>query len=230
MICAANWKMNINLKEAQDFLVRFKERVREGEKKDFIFFVPALLSFLFYKQDWKWGGQNGNFERRGAFTGENSLEVFKDLGAQFCLLGHSERRQFFNESSYDIEKKFNLMKELKIKPVLCIGEKKEERGAKEKILTEQLQSFKNEKDFLISYEPVWSIGTGKTPSSQEVNETLAWIKDFMTSPVPVLYGGSVNKKTVKSFSNQKGIDGFLIGGSSLNPDDLYDIYLEVQTS
>ena len=227
LIYAANWKMNMGLKQAQSFISHFKTQIQKEEMKNFIFFVPALLSLLFSKEDWNWGGQNGSFKTQGALTGENSLEVLKELGAQFCLLGHSERRYLFKESQPEIKQKFYLMKELGITPLLCVGEKEQE-GDKEIFLKNQLQDFKNEKDFLIAYEPVWSIGTGKTPSPEEINETHCFIKEFIKSSPPVLYGGSVNSENAVSFSKQKYVNGFLVGGSSLKSDEFYNIYARIK--
>lgn len=224
MIYAANWKMNVNLKQAQDFLYEFEKKVKDQDKKNFIFFVPALISFLFREKNLSWGGQNVNSKLQGAFTGENSLEVLKELGASFCLLGHSERRHLFHESHDEIKNKFYLMKEMGITPVLCVGEKEEERACKTEILTKQLQDFKKEKDFIVAYEPVWSIGTGNTPAPDEINETHKFIKEFIIDTPHVLYGGSVNSENSVSFSTQKNIDGFLIGSASTKADELYNIF------
>ena len=224
MICAANWKMNISFKQAQSFLTQFEKRVKKSEKQDFIFFAPALLAFIFEEKDLRWGGQNINSELRGAFTGENSVEIFKELGASFCLLGHSERRHLFNESYAEIRTKFCLMKDMGITPLLCVGEKEEEKGRKEDVLKEQLQDFKEEKNLLIAYEPVWSIGTGQTPSPEGINDTHHFIKDFLSPTSKVLYGGSVTSENAPAFAKQKNVDGFLVGGASLKPDDFYNIY------
>ena len=105
MICAANWKMNMGVNGGRTFLRNFKKLLQKGEEKHFLFFPPAFLSFLFAEEDLHWGGQNVFFQKSGAWTGENSPEVLRELSARFCLLGHSERRLIFGETEEDCRKK-----------------------------------------------------------------------------------------------------------------------------
>ena len=242
MICAANWKMNMGVDTAQTFLRDFKKLLKKGEEKHFLFFPPAFLSFLFARENLCWGGQNVFFQKNGAWTGENSPEVLKELSAGFCLLGHSERRLNFGETEKGIEKKFYLLRRLNILPVLCVGEKESERDQKDQILKKQLSFLKSFKlaahdkkaihpegyegiPFIVAYEPVWAIGSGKTPSAGEINEIHEIIKNTLPlDNIPVLYGGSVTENNAGSFGKEPHVDGFLVGGASLKPESFYSIF------
>ncbi|MCY4512410.1 MAG: triose-phosphate isomerase [Bdellovibrionales bacterium] len=242
MICAANWKMNMGVEAGESFLREFKNILQKGEEKHFLFFPPAFLSFLFVQENLYWGGQNVFFQKNGAWTGENSPEVLKELSAQFCLLGHSERRLIFGETEEDIEKKFHLLRSLNILPVLCVGEKDSERNQKDQILRKQLNFLKKtdlkvdpkkpmgpkdyeEVPFIVAYEPVWAIGSGKTPSANEINEIHQMIKNILPlNNIPVLYGGSVTENNAASFGREPDVDGFLVGGASLKADSFYSIF------
>ena len=275
--------------QAQQFLSRFKQLVENKPvKQSFVFFPPMGLAGLFQKEDFLWGGQNAHDSPKGAWTGENSALLLKEMGADFCLVGHSERRLCFKESDQDAEKKFRLLYDTGLIPVLCVGEGLEDRAQKQRILKRQLLFLKksyqekapppaltnsergrseaagaaNQKTpleakhprksalsaiepskeakkphkeskplprpgFIVAYEPVWAIGSGKTPSVQEIEESAGFIKEYAGLPdLRALYGGSVNKALAKEFSKKAtAIDGFLIGGASLDPDSLYEIYL-----
>ena len=200
MIYIANWKMNMGYKEAQDFLFKFKNYLKENENEKFVFLPPAFLSGLFQKENFYWGAQNIYSKEKGSFTGENSAEVLQEIGAQFCLLGHSERRYTFGETDIDIEKKFDLAQQKNLIPILCVGELSHEKGDKESVFRRQLswirtyakyQNLPWKPDarpkpfktlpFIIAYEPVWAIGAGETPSPEEINESHQFIKKI--SPV-----------------------------------------------
>ena len=240
MIIAANWKMQMDLQSGELFLEEFKKLVQnERERESFLFFPAALLAFLFRKEKFYWGCQNAFHELKGAWTGENSLSVVQELSGDFCLLGHSERRIYFQENEKEMEKKFQLMQKLNMIPVICVGESEKEKKDKEKVLEKQLcwlkkyQEREMEKQikgyenvpFIVAYEPVWSIGTGDTPRPSEVNETHSWIKNYFSeSCIPILYGGSVKEDNVSSFAKEKFVDGFLVGGASLKAKELYSIY------
>ena len=217
--------------------------------KDIVFFPPASLSVLFQKELFYWGGQNVYFQTEGAFTGETSAKTLKEMGASFCLLGHSERRYIFGESDVEVERKFQLLQELALIPVLCVGESLKARFDKEKVLEKQLSWIRNYEKYknlpwkseilpvgfkniplIVAYEPLWSIGTGETPSTQEIDETAQFIKDYLSFPLlKVFYGGSVDRKSIKDFSNCFFIDGFLVGGASLDPNHFYEVYQETKT-
>ncbi len=247
MIVAGNWKMRMGFQQAIQFLGAFKKLTdKSGQWENFIFFPPACLSLLFQKESFYWGGQNVYHQPEGAWTGETSALTLKEMGASFCLLGHSERRYVFGESDAEVEKKFQLLQELALIPVLCVGENLADRSNKAKILRQQLSWIKNDEKYkslpwkseqiptafkniplIVAYEPLWSIGSGDTPSAQEANETAQFIKEYLPLPsIKVFYGGSVNKDAAKKISNCSFIDGFLVGGASLNPESLYSVYQE----
>ena len=284
MIIAANWKMNMGCGQAQNFLSRFKQLVRPGpqsgpslrpQARDFVFFPPAFLAGLFQGGAWLWGGQNVHSEPKGAWTGENSAQSLKEMGAGFCLVGHSERRRVFGESDQDVEAKFQVLQKTGLVPFLCVGEGLEDRSRKQDILKRQLGFLKQAQDkgnfshtieagerrerqedsfsrsltksakdiktpfsdanrklfpspgFVVAYEPVWAVGSGKTPSFQEIGESLQGIKEHLGLPgLKTLYGGSVNKDLAGGLAGAcPAVDGFLIGGASLDPDSLYEIGL-----
>jgi len=245
MIVAANWKMNIGFQKATDFIYQFKNQIDIKKDKDnFIFFPPVCLAGLFQTEIFHWGGQNVYHQTQGAFTGETSAQTLKEMGAQFCLLGHNERRSLFGESDAEIEKKFSILMDTALMPLLCIGETKSHRFNKQKILKNQMSWIKKydkvpqepnklpqtfqDTPFIVAYEPVWSIGTGKTPPTQEIDETAQFIKEYLTpAQVKVFYGGSVDSTNLKNFLYLKSIDGFLIGGASLDPKELYTLYQKI---
>ncbi len=242
MIVAANWKMSMGFKKALEFLSRFSQLTKGQAREGFIFFPPICLSALFQKRNFYWGGQNIHYQKQGAWTGETSAQTLKEMGACFCLLGHSERRQAFRESHSDLEKKFLLLQELALIPVLCVGEDLKNRKNKEKVLKKQLSIIKNfmknKKAFptgpslafkalslIVAYEPVWAIGSNKSPSCQEIDETTQFIKEYIPWPsAQVFYGGSLNVKKAQDFSKNSLVDGFLVGRASLDPDELFNIY------
>ena len=248
MIIVANWKMKLGFQESKNFLVQFKSLIaQQPDLEDLIFLPPSCLSMLFQEENFYWGGQNVYSQEEGAFTGETSAKVLKEMGAHFCLLGHSERRHIFGESDAEIEKKFHLLQSLDLIPIVCVGESLDQHSEKEKVLKQQLSWIqKNEKyrslpwrpekhplsfqkiPFLIAYEPLWSIGTGKRPSQEEIHETAQFIKEELSFPeLKILYGGSVDEKFAKGFLDSSFVDGFLVGGASLNPKTLYTIYQQV---
>lgn len=245
MLIAANWKMNMGYQKALSFFAEFKSLIKQEDIEHFIFFPPAALSLLFQSESLYWGAQNIYQKKSGAWTGENSAELFKEMGASFCLLGHSERRFVFGETDVEIEKKFSLLQEQALIPILCLGEDLSNRFQKEKHLIKKLswikQYTKYEKlpfhpeqlplpfqkfSLIVAYEPLWSIGTGETPSSREIEEVIDLIKGYLPH-IKVFYGGSVDSKNVSSLKSDQ-LDGFLVGGASLNPQSLYQIYKQTQ--
>ncbi len=199
MICAANWKMSMGHEEARRFLFKFKNMPESAETSRFVFFPPACLAGLFAREDFLWGGQNVYFKGRGPWTGENSLETLEEMGARFCLIGHSERRYIFGESEVEAEKKFHFTHERGLVPVLCAGETAAERGKKAAALRRQLGWIKTCRKymslpwktnrrpkgfesipFIVAYEPVWAIGSGETPSPAEISEAADLIRGHLS--------------------------------------------------
>ena len=244
MIIAGNWKMNMGYQQSLSFLLNFKKLIKKEDIDKFIFFPPAGLALLFEKEKFYWGAQNVYQRAEGAFTGENSIRTFKEMGAGFCLLGHSERRYVFGETDVEIEKKFFLLQEQAVIPVLCIGEALSERFQKDKVLLRKLSWIKqynkyenlpfhpdklpssfNNISLIVAYEPVWSIGAGDTPSMSEIEEVVSLIKEYLPK-VKVFYGGGVSAGNVLNLSCNN-LDGFLIGSASLDPHSFYQIYKQL---
>jgi triosephosphate isomerase (TIM) len=183
---------------------------------------------------WHLAGQNGHFEKEGAFTGEVSFPMLRDVGCEFVILGHSERRQIFGETDQFVNKKVHASISCQLTPILCVGETLEEReqgdtiGVVQRQLSEGLSGMaeSDTPDLVVAYEPVWAIGTGRTATPQQAQEVHAMIRQFLQdrfSPARaqrtrVLYGGSVKAENVDDLMAQPDIDGALVGGASLKAD------------
>ncbi len=233
-IFAANWKLHKNPQQSRDF---FKQLNFEGSSGEIIIFPPAtswesVSSCLTGKQA-NWGAQNVYFESQGAFTGENSAQVLKDLGGKYVLVGHSERRKVFGEGDELMAKKVNHVLSLGLVPMLCIGETLEEREknqtdeVNERQLKIALKEVKAGAYLVVAYEPVWAIGTGKVASPEQAEAAHKYIKEVLKKmghgQVAVLYGGSVKADNAKELLSRPGIDGFLIGGASLEVKSFMEI-------
>ena len=187
----------------------------------------------------KLAGQNMNANASGAFTGEISAPMLKELYASYVILGHSERRAIFGETDAIINEKIKMANEAGIKPIFCIGETLEERdaGRLEEVLKTQieggLEGVEEKKilDTIVAYEPVWAIGTGRTASSEQAQEAHAFVRsvlagmfgDDVASKVRIQYGGSVKPSNMGELINMEDVDGALVGGASLEPGSFYEI-------
>lgn len=239
-IIAGNWKMNKLPNEALDFITKLEPLVKNSEN-EIVLCVPYID--LFYTllnaqgTNIKIGAQNMHWEKEGAYTGEISSEMLKAIGVEYVIIGHSERRKYFNETDEDVNKKIIKALEVGLKPIVCVGETLEEReNHKEKeVIKNQIEkAFKNIKDIsnvIIAYEPIWAIGTGKTATSEDANEITKFIreeilkiygKDVADCAI-ILYGGSVKPSNAKELFEMSDIDGGLIGGASLNAKDFANI-------
>ncbi len=231
-IIAGNWKMNKDLNETAELMNELIPLV-EGAKVDVVF-CPSYLSLqkaveIAKGSDVSIGAQNMHYEKNGAFTGEVSGEMIKVIGVDYVILGHSERRQYYNETDETVNKKARKALELGLKPIVCCGETLEEREsgkAKERVVSQVENSLKNIdqiKDVVIAYEPIWAIGTGKTASKEEANEACGWVRetiakmygDDAAAAVRIQYGGSVKPNNVKEIMAMENIDGALVGGAAL---------------
>ena len=183
------------------------------------------------------GAQNCSEHSSGSFTGEISAESLSQVGATYCIVGHSERRIYFGETTDTIIKKIHLLHEHNIHPIICIGETKEqfEQRATFTILAEQLKpiidAMQHQHTYTIAYEPVWSIGTGIVPENNYLEEVFDWIAKCVHAHAPhhatqLLYGGSINSKNIHQLKTVKGIDGFLIGSASTDFDEFKKIVIE----
>ncbi len=241
--CAANWKLNKSPNETNSFVNDFLPYVEKYDKpklKTIIF--PPAVNWVAFSEASKgsslfWGPQNCYFETSGAFTGENSAQIAKELGAQFLLIGHSERRHVFGEKNEDLAHKVALSCQLNLIPMLCVGEQLQERDAGQTIhviheqLVKGLAELDQSKEFAIAYEPVWAIGTGKVASTEQVAEVHSEIRKGLSSilnnevaeKTSILYGGSVKPDNAAELASLKDVDGFLVGGASLKVDSFAEL-------
>jgi triosephosphate isomerase len=241
-VIIANWKANGDIESNKIWCNQLISRMSDKGFKS-IGIAPSYIHFnqiknMLKNNDIEIGFQDIDIEG-GARTGSISPSMAADSECSFCLIGHSERREIFNDDNDIISKKYKMLAKHHIKPVLCIGESFEDfqAGITEKKLQTQIEECTQgnilSENLIIAYEPVWAIGTGNTPKPKDVNTIHEFIKDVVQSAtenniVPqVLYGGSVNKNNAADFFVQQNIDGALIGGASLNADifsDIIDIY------
>ena len=240
-ILAANWKMNKSPKETEVFFSDFSKYNLPDSSK-IIFFVssvngPATAdASRIHKINFSWGPQNIHHRASGAFTGETSPRVMKDLGADFVLAGHSERRQLFNENDRQINLKVKAAIDFEMIPILCVGENFDERkkGSTVDVIKGQLErglkNIKPKKDLHIAYEPVWAIGTGEVARPKQVEEVHGFIREFLRKQfgsrhetMGILYGGSVKADNAFSLKNISEVGGFLVGGASLEPQSFFNI-------
>lgn len=234
-IIAANWKMNKTLSEAASFVQEIKGLLPSGEKVDAVICAPALFLDMLV-DDTKdlqvgIGAQNMHYEESGAFTGEISPVMLSDLGVQYIIIGHSERRTLFGETNEIVNKKVHAAYSHNLTPIICVGETLEEReaGKTNALVKEQVtEAFKGvsadqAKAAVIAYEPIWAIGTGKTASSQDANDVCALIRNTIgelydqatAEAIRIQYGGSVKPGNIKEMMAESDIDGALVGGASL---------------
>jgi len=228
--------MNKSPNETREFFKHFKQ-VSMRATGDLIFFPPAIcleaVSAALQGSSIKWGAQNCFSQAFGAFTGENSANVVKELGGTYLLIGHSERRLVFNESDVLISDKVSFAQSLGLVPMLCVGETLEEREFKKtfQVLEMQLEiglsKADRNKPLVIAYEPVWAIGTGKVAAPVQVAETHTDIFNILKrlgfEGCPIIYGGSVKAENAPLLIKQPHVSGFLVGGASLEPQSFIEI-------
>lgn len=184
-------------------------------------FPPFHLLQSINKEKYAVGAQNVSQYSNGAYTGEITAQMLKESGVRYCLVGHSERRHYMGEANEIIAKKVNQLLQKEITPVLCVGETSLDRASNSyyEVLKNQLAVY--QEGCVIAYEPVWAIGTGNTPSNNEINTVCDWLKQEHRG-AKVLYGGSVSAKNIEELSTVK-IDGVLVGGASLKPQEVLEI-------
>ena len=219
----ANWKMNGDVEFAENFFEKINQIKTENQV---VVCPPSPLLCKFQNFSHSLGAQNCSERTNGAFTGEISPLLLRDLGCEYVIIGHSERRRMFNESDETVYKKYKTLTDLGLTPIVCVGETEEERTQWHEILSIQLSKLKNDKNLpkaIIAYEPVWSIGTGKTPTAAEIHEVLNFIKQTTHSKCPTLYGGSVNIKNISNILQIPSVDGVLIGGASLKIEEFSEM-------
>lgn len=229
-IFAANWKLHKNPKETRAFFEEWNKQFKAGTSSEVIFFPPATnleaAADSVKGTTIQWGSQNCYSDVKGAFTGEISAQVVKDLGGRYILIGHSERRSVFGEGDELIAKKVKLVQDLGLVPMLCIGETLPEResGKTLSVLKSQLEKglslADRGKDLVVAYEPVWAIGTGKVATADQVREAHQAVQQMVlelgfSASLPLLYGGSVKPDNAKELIAISHVHGFLVGGASL---------------
>ena len=241
-VIAGNWKMNMLPNEAIEFIDKLTPLVKDTEN-EVILCVP--YTDLFYalltaqNTNIKIGAQNMHFEESGAYTGEVSGKMLKSIGVEYVIIGHSERRQYFNETDETVNKKVKTAFKHELKPIVCVGETLEQReaGKAEEIITNQtekaLEGLTDEQvqNTIIAYEPIWAIGTGKTATSEDANNAIKAIRDKICQiygqnvgkSIIIQYGGSVKSANCKELFTTSDIDGGLVGGASLDPEEFAKI-------
>lgn len=237
-IIAGNWKMNYCVNKAEDFVSEIKDTINTDEVDVVIcpnFVSLDRISDLIDDTNIKLGAQNVYFEDKGAYTGETSVDMLAAVGVEYCIVGHSERRQYFNETDEIVNKKAKKLLEKNIAPIVCVGETLEERESNKmfEIVENQVKASlaEIEKDSIknkvvIAYEPIWAIGTGKTATAEQANEMCKHIRSVVASMydedtaecVRIQYGGSVKPANASEILNMSDIDGALVGGASLTND------------
>ena len=237
---AGNWKMNTTVSEAIDLVNEIGPGLDEIENVEKVICPPfvslAAVRDLIEGSSIKLGAQNVYFDDKGAYTGEISPPMLAEL-CEFVIIGHSERRQYFDESGQIVNKKVVAALKAGLRPILCVGERLEENeaGRTEEVITEQLKSalagINNISGLIIAYEPVWAIGTGRAATGEQANETIGFIRrniaklysEKIAQALRILYGGSVTAGNAAEFMKQPEVDGALVGGASLKAAEFVSI-------
>ena len=237
-IIAGNWKMNYCVNKAEDFVSEIKDAINTDEVD--VVICPNFVSLdrigdLLDGTKIKLGAQNVHTEDKGAYTGETSVNMLAAVGVEYCIVGHSERRQYFAETNQIVNLKAKKLLEKDINPIVCVGETLEEREANtmfdvvEKQVRESLEGIEEtqmKRNVVIAYEPIWAIGTGKTATAEQANEMCKFIREVVAKmynesvaeAVRIQYGGSVKPANANEILNMSDIDGALVGGASLTND------------
>lgn len=242
-LIVANWKMNKTIGEAISYIKELKEFIKDVQDKDIVVCPPytalSAVSAEIKASNIALGAQDMYWEKEGAFTGAISAEMLKEIGVKYAIIGHSERRQHFNETDFTVNSKVKAALANSLAPIVCVGENEEERKNDDTkaVVEEQVKNGLmdlSREEFLklaIAYEPVWAIGTGKNATPEEADEVHAFIRGMITDmhdeetsqKIRILYGGSVNPGNIKEFTAKENIDGALVGGASLDAKKFSDI-------
>ena len=237
---AGNWKMNTTATEAERLVLEMLEKLDSIKGVDKVLCPPFVslvgIGMMLQSSSIKLGAQNMYFEAKGAYTGEISPVMLREL-CQFVILGHSERRWYFGETDEIVNKKVKVALANKLKPILCVGERLEENeaGKTKEVVSRQvnaaLSGIEPVRDLVIAYEPVWAIGTGKAASGKQAAATIQFIRDVVAKlwnestaqDLRILYGGSVTSANIAEFVSHPEIDGALVGGASLKAEEFVGI-------
>lgn len=228
----ANFKLNGSKQFIDDYCKDINKLV--NKPANLLIALPSVyLHFAndFAKNNIQIGAQNISEYACGAYTGEVSANMVKDMGATFTLIGHSERRNVFGENLETIAKKVKLATQNNLKVILCVGEKLEDKAKYKSVISGQLKSALNQADLsniIIAYEPIWAIGTGKVATTKDIVKVHSYIKDYVlknySTNIKVLYGGSVKASNSAEILSLKEVDGVLVGGACLKADEFSKIY------
>ena len=235
-LIVSNWKMNLDISQARILTKKLmKIQIKNNLIKNIIcpqFILLPIISKFVKESDILLGAQDCHYKKFGAYTGDTSIELIKEVGCKYVIIGHSERRKEYYETSNIIREKAKLIISEKLKPIVCIGESYEERKDTKylKILEEQLKVSipDNLNEIIIAYEPIWSIGTGLVPTAEQIKEIKDFTYDFIfksknISKIFFLYGGSVNSMNISEIFEFSDVNGALIGGSSLKYEEMNKI-------
>lgn len=240
-IIAGNWKMNNTIEEGLTLIEELKSKTLNTDVEKvvcvpFVFLMSAKKALE--DTDIKLGAQNMHWEESGAFTGEISPLMLKSIGVDYVILGHSERRQYFNETDEIVNKKVKSALKHNIKPILCVGETLEQResGQEKNLIKEQIKNGLKDiektdvEKIVVAYEPIWAIGTGKTASADEANDMIGFIRGTIhelygevANSIRIQYGGSMKPENARELMSKEEIDGGLIGGASLKSEDFSQV-------
>ena len=236
---AGNWKMNTTASEARDILCSLKQSLLNVHLVDTAICPPfpylLLASEILKGSRIQLGAQNMYWEEEGAFTGEVSPLMLKDVGCNYVILGHSERRRYFGETDESVNRKIRMALDSGLRPIVCVGERLEERqeNETERVISDQVKGClkglpaEDMQQITIAYEPVWAIGTGKTATTQQAQEVHRFIRQWIgktfdqetADTVRIQYGGSVKPDNAGALMAQQDIDGALVGGASLKQEN-----------
>lgn len=241
-VIAGNWKMNKLPNEAMTF---FEELIPLIANTNAEVIICTPYTDLFYSllsvqgSNIKIGAQNMHWEENGAYTGEVSPQMLKSIGVEYVIIGHSERREYFAETDETVNKKLKAAHNVGLKPIVCVGETLEQRESKkaQEIITKQIRLGLKDltddqiKSTIVAYEPIWAIGTGKTATKEDANQTIKWIRQEISNmygeeasnKIIIQYGGSVKPGNAKELFEMSDIDGGLVGGASLTPEEFAKI-------
>lgn len=240
---AGNWKMYKTVNEALELVAELKIQLQDVKDKDVAVCPPypslSAVASVLKNSNIGVGAQNLFWEEEGAFTGEVSAKMLLDVGCKYVIIGHSERRQYFSETNETVNKKVFAALKAGLLPIVCVGEKLEEResGKTFKVIEDHVKNGLKDLTpeqmlkITIAYEPVWAIGTGKTATKEQAQEVHAFIRKLLTEmfgkevseAVRIQYGGSVKPENIKELMSQTDIDGVLVGGASLKADSFVKI-------
>ena len=241
-VMAGNWKMNKTRDEALEFIYAVSDKLPSTSQLDSIVCAPAIILRDLVKRkgnNLKIGAQNVHFAESGAYTGEISPVMLTSTGVEYVIIGHSERRAYFNETDETVNLKIKAALANDLKPIICCGESLEEREANtthdvlDRQITKAFEGIDNKdlSNIIIAYEPIWAIGTGKVASAEMADEACGYIRSLIAKlycpkcaeGIRILYGGSVSTKSVSELMAQPNIDGGLVGGASLQADSFIEL-------